>query len=443
MVELVDLEEGEFSISCQFKNCVDRLVWVFTGVYGPVCSKDREDFWEELGSIKGLWSDPWCVGGDFNLVRYPEERSRGGGLTASMSSEAEGLETHFSKEEVFAAPSDLGNDKAPGLDGFTMLFVLVPKKGGAENLKDFRPISLMESLYKLLAKVLANKIKKVMEKVILKSQNAFVEGRQILNAVLIANEAVDSKLKSNQGGLWGEMDKVDRVVHLYYEIFGSNKWFSFRFFPKVEGIETRRPSLPLSVCDSHGGLRVNLEKSELIPVGKVHDIEDLALELGCKVGGLPSCFWVCLWGPPSNQRWFGMVLKSGFEKGLQCGRDNAFWKQVINLKYGEEEGGWCTQVISLPSGLWKESEILERTSGVEMSLFVSHSLLYCHLLGKDVWSPRRCWDGWTPLFSRAFNDWEIEMVERFMLKIQAFRVQREDEEKVVWTTSKSGAFLVK
>ena len=39
-----------------------------------------------------------------------------------VSSEAEGLETPFSKEEVFAAPSDLGKDKAPGLDGFTMLF---------------------------------------------------------------------------------------------------------------------------------------------------------------------------------------------------------------------------------------------------------------------------------------------------------------------------------
>ena len=35
------------------------------------------------------------------------------------------------------------------------------------------------------------------------------------------------------------------------------------------------------------------------------------------------------------------------------------------------------------------------------------------------------------------------MVERFMLKIQAFRVQREDEDKVVWTTSQSGAFSVK
>ena len=61
----------------------------------------------------------------------------------------------------------------------------------------------------------------------------------------------------------------------------------------------------------------------------------------------------------------------------------------------------------------------------------------------DVWNPDGVRDGWTPLFSRAFNDWEIEMVERFMLKIQAFRVQREDEDKVVWTASKSGAFSVK
>ena len=37
------------------------------------------------------------------------------------------------------------------------------------------------------------------------------------------------------------------------------------------------------------GLKINLEKSELIPMGRVQVIEDLALELGCKVGGLPSC----------------------------------------------------------------------------------------------------------------------------------------------------------
>ena len=76
MFELVDLEEGEYSISCRFKNCEDGVVWVYTGVYGPVCRREREDFWEELGAIRGLWSDPWCVGGDFNRIRFPGERSR-------------------------------------------------------------------------------------------------------------------------------------------------------------------------------------------------------------------------------------------------------------------------------------------------------------------------------------------------------------------------------
>ncbi|RVX11326.1 LINE-1 retrotransposable element ORF2 protein [Vitis vinifera] len=52
-------------------------------------------------------------------------------------------------------------------------------------------------------------------------------------------------------------------------------------------------------------------------------------------------------------------------------------------------------------------------------------------------------DGWTPLFSRALNDWELEMMEQFMLKIQAFRVQRENEDKMVWTASRSGVFSVK
>ena len=60
-----------------------------------------------------------------------------------------------------------------------------------------------------------------------------------------------------------------------------------------------------------------------------------------------------------------------------------------------------------------------------------------------MWNPDGVGDGWTPLFSRTLNDWEIEMVEWFMLNIQAFRVQREDEDKVVWTTSRSGDFSVK
>ena len=44
--------------------------------------------------------------------------------------------------------------------------VLIPKKGGAEDLKDFTPISLFGSVYKLIAKVLANRLKKVMHSLV-------------------------------------------------------------------------------------------------------------------------------------------------------------------------------------------------------------------------------------------------------------------------------------
>ena len=62
-------------------------------------------------------------------------------------------------------------------------------------------------------------------------------------------------------------------------------------------------------------LRINLEKSELIPMGKVHNIEDLALELGCKVGGLPSCYLGLPLGGALQIRQCRMALKKDFEKG--------------------------------------------------------------------------------------------------------------------------------
>ena len=45
-------------------------------------------------------------------------------------------------------------------------------------------------------------------------------------------------------------------------------------------------------------------------------------------------------------------------------------------------------------------------------------------------------------FSRSFNDQEVESVERFVLKLQAKRVYRDEEDRVIQTVSKSGKFSI-
>ena len=74
-LEVMEMEVGSFSISCRMRNVEDGLVWMFTGVYGPFSREEREWMWEEIGAIRGIWEDPWCLGGDFNVTLSLRERS--------------------------------------------------------------------------------------------------------------------------------------------------------------------------------------------------------------------------------------------------------------------------------------------------------------------------------------------------------------------------------
>ena len=290
------------------------------------------------------------------------------------------------------------------------------------------------------------------------------------------------------------------------------------------------------------GLRINLEKSELILVGCVENVEDLAAKLGCKVGSLPSSYlglllgvtfksvaawdgvyerfqkrlamwkrqyiskggritliwstlasfpiyymfvlylprtvrlrleqiqrdflwgggalnrkthlvrWTTIYLEDNKKEGLGVKCLSILNKALLCKwswrfviERGAFWNQVIRGKDGEEQGGWCTKEVRNGHGVgwWKAirkewylvSSRLSFMVGIgrrvrfwkdnwcgTLPFCVSFPSLFALAVSKDawvddVWSSADGGGSWSPLFSRPFNDWEVDEVDRFLLSL--------------------------
>jgi hypothetical protein len=155
------------------------------------------------------------------------ERPTLGGVVFSTLTESDNtaLTDPFSLLEIENVVRDCDGDKSPGPDGFNFAFVkafwellkaevrilfdqfhgnatlpksflsyfvtLIPKVNSPFVLEDFRPISLLGSMYKLVAKVLTVRLSKVMDSLISSNQSAFIKGRHLVDGVLVVNEVVD------------------------------------------------------------------------------------------------------------------------------------------------------------------------------------------------------------------------------------------------------------
>ncbi|XP_077226202.1 uncharacterized protein LOC143859364 [Tasmannia lanceolata] len=66
--------KGRFSISIVLRRVVDAALVLFSGVYGPSLWADKGLLWGELNRVRDRWAYPWCIGGDFNEIRFVGER---------------------------------------------------------------------------------------------------------------------------------------------------------------------------------------------------------------------------------------------------------------------------------------------------------------------------------------------------------------------------------
>ena len=91
---------------------------------------------------------------------------------------------------------------------------LIPKQEGADRLSQFRPISLCNVIYKIISKLMVDRLNQGLADLISEEQSGFVAGRKILDGIVIATEVIHSMAKSKEKAMFIKLDMAkayDRV----------------------------------------------------------------------------------------------------------------------------------------------------------------------------------------------------------------------------------------
>lgn len=141
------------------------------------------------------------------------------------------LDADCTEQEVRKALFSMNSSKAPGIDGFNVhffkrswhiigkeiveavqqffednylpaemnvaLITLLPKCENADKVSNFRPIACCYVVYKIISKILANRMKGVLDSIIGKAQSAFVPGRLIFDNILLSHELIKGYQRKN------------------------------------------------------------------------------------------------------------------------------------------------------------------------------------------------------------------------------------------------------
>ncbi|VDI42306.1 Hypothetical predicted protein [Mytilus galloprovincialis] len=130
-----------------------------------------------------------------------------------------------------------------------IISLIFKKKGDKRFLKNYRPISLLQVDYKILAKVMANRFKQVLCKIVSKCQSCCIPGRDIADTIANIRDVLDLIESEELEGYLLKMDQekaFDKVGHTYLREVLKKYGFGDRFVNWILGVYVGKNKL---FCD--------------------------------------------------------------------------------------------------------------------------------------------------------------------------------------------------